>query len=66
MPEVYLRGNTIKYLRVPDEVLDKAKEESFKRDGGWGQLLRILPLHCVTACCSFYDFSCMVKVEVDA
>lgn len=25
--EAYVRGNTIKYLRVPDSVLDKAKEE---------------------------------------
>jgi U6 snRNA-associated Sm-like protein LSm4 len=34
MPEAYVRGNTIKYLRVPDEVLDKAKEADFRRDGG--------------------------------
>jgi hypothetical protein len=33
MPEAYIRGNTIKYLRVPDEVLDKAKEADFRRDG---------------------------------
>lgn len=35
MPEAYIRGNTIKYLRVPDEVLDKAKEAEaqMKRDG---------------------------------
>ncbi|PRW57070.1 putative U6 snRNA-associated Sm LSm4 [Chlorella sorokiniana] len=34
MPEAYIRGNTIKYLRVPDEVLDKAKEAeaAMKRD----------------------------------
>lgn len=42
MPEAYIRGNTIKYLRVPDEVLDKAKEAEaqMKRDGAlswqWG------------------------------
>lgn len=34
MAEAYVRGNTIKYLRVPDEVLDKAKDADFKRDGG--------------------------------
>ena len=28
LPEAYLRGNTIKYLRVPDEALAKAAEES--------------------------------------
>lgn len=26
--ETYIRGNTIKYLRVPDEVIDKVKEET--------------------------------------
>jgi small nuclear ribonucleoprotein (snRNP)-like protein len=33
MPECYIRGNTIKYLRVPDEVIDKVKEETVKRSG---------------------------------
>lgn len=32
MPEAYLRGNTVKYLRVPDEALERAKEESLRRD----------------------------------
>jgi len=31
MPECYLRGNTIKYLRVPDEVIDKVQEETKSR-----------------------------------
>uniref|UniRef100_A0A0D6QW17 U6 snRNA-associated Sm-like protein LSm4 n=1 Tax=Araucaria cunninghamii TaxID=56994 RepID=A0A0D6QW17_ARACU len=31
MPECYIRGNTIKYLRVPDEVIDKVQEETIKR-----------------------------------
>ncbi|KAJ7518472.1 hypothetical protein O6H91_21G070700 [Diphasiastrum complanatum] len=31
MPECYIRGNTIKYLRVPDEVIDKVQEETAKR-----------------------------------
>ncbi|KAF5197798.1 Sm-like protein lsm4 [Thalictrum thalictroides] len=30
MPECYIRGNTIKYLRVPDEVIDKVQEETNK------------------------------------
>ncbi|MQM04265.1 hypothetical protein Taro_037072 [Colocasia esculenta] len=30
MPECYIRGNTIKYLRVPDEVIDKVQEETSK------------------------------------
>ncbi|KAI8475454.1 MAG: hypothetical protein J3K34DRAFT_382598 [Monoraphidium minutum] len=33
MPEVYIRGNTIKYVRVPDEVVDKVKEEQLSRKG---------------------------------
>lgn len=35
MPETYIRGNTIKYLRVPDEVIDKVKDESFRREGAF-------------------------------
>ena len=27
MPECYIRGSTIKYLRIPDEVIDMVKEE---------------------------------------
>ncbi|XP_028068800.1 sm-like protein LSM4 [Camellia sinensis] len=32
MPECYIRGNTIKYLRVPDEVIDKVQEEKKKEE----------------------------------
>jgi len=28
MPECYVRGNTIKYLRIPDEVIDLVQEEA--------------------------------------
>ncbi|KAL9235771.1 hypothetical protein vseg_010507 [Gypsophila vaccaria] len=31
-PECYIRGNTIKYLRVPDEVIDKVQEEKIRSD----------------------------------
>ncbi|VVA94025.1 unnamed protein product [Arabis nemorensis] len=41
MPECYIRGNTIKYLRVPDEVIDKVQEEKTRTDrkppGGGGR-----------------------------
>ena len=49
MPEVYVRGNTVKYLRLPDEVLEKAREYELRkherrnagrgggRDGGRGR-----------------------------
>lgn len=32
LPEAYLRGNTIKYLRLPEESLQKAREQSLRRD----------------------------------
>ena len=36
MPECYIRGNTVKYMRVQEEVLDKAVEEQkrWRRHGG--------------------------------
>ena len=30
LPEVYLRGNHVKYLRMPDEVLDVVKDQALK------------------------------------
>ncbi|KAI6382420.1 hypothetical protein MCOR25_000716 [Pyricularia grisea] len=27
LPEIYVKGNNIKYLRVPDEVIDQVKEQ---------------------------------------
>jgi U6 snRNA-associated Sm-like protein LSm4 len=30
MPECYIRGNSIKYLRIPDEVIDLVVEEEQK------------------------------------
>lgn len=32
MPEVYIRGSMIKYLRLPDDVMDIAKQQ--EKDGG--------------------------------
>lgn len=34
MPECYIRGSTIKYLRIPDEVIDMVKEESMIKNRG--------------------------------
>ena len=31
IPECFVRGNTIKYLRIPDEVIDLVKDEPVKR-----------------------------------
>ena len=31
LPECYIRGNTIKYLRIPDEVIDMVQEEDLNR-----------------------------------
>jgi len=36
MPECYIRGSTIKYLRIPDEVIDMVKEESISKGRGRG------------------------------
>jgi hypothetical protein len=33
MPECYVRGSTIKYMRIPDEVIDMVKEEQMKPKG---------------------------------
>ena len=31
MSECYIRGSTIKYLRIPDEVIDMVKEETLMK-----------------------------------
>ena len=36
MPECYIRGSTIKYLRIPDEVIDMVKEEVVTKGRGRG------------------------------
>ncbi|CAI5505777.1 unnamed protein product [Closterium sp. Naga37s-1] len=50
MPQCYVRGNTIKYLRVPDEVIDKVQEEVIRR-----QVMQcchaMLSCHTVMPCC---------------
>lgn len=33
IPECYIRGSTIKYLRIPDEVIDAVPEESADKEG---------------------------------
>lgn len=35
LPEVYVKGNNIKYLRVPDEIIDVVKEQQ-QRDQSSG------------------------------
>jgi U6 snRNA-associated Sm-like protein LSm4 len=37
MPECYIRGSTIKYLRIPDEVIDMVKEEVIQKSKGRGE-----------------------------
>ncbi|XP_077981758.1 U6 snRNA-associated Sm-like protein LSm4 isoform X2 [Glandiceps talaboti] len=36
MQECYIRGSTIKYLRIPDEVIDMVKEEVMAKGRGRG------------------------------
>ncbi|XP_019369183.1 PREDICTED: U6 snRNA-associated Sm-like protein LSm4 isoform X1 [Gavialis gangeticus] len=38
MPECYIRGSTIKYLRIPDEIIDMVKEEVVSKGRGRGGL----------------------------
>lgn len=38
MPECYIRGSTIKYLRIPDEVIDMVKEETQMKARGRGDM----------------------------
>ncbi|KAK4651442.1 hypothetical protein QC762_603649 [Podospora pseudocomata] len=35
LPEVYVKGNNIKYLRVPDEIIDIVKEQQQSGGGGY-------------------------------
>ncbi|KXJ15930.1 U6 snRNA-associated Sm-like protein LSm4 [Exaiptasia diaphana] len=35
-PECYIRGSNIKYLRIPDEVIDMVKEEAKQQSRGRG------------------------------
>jgi U6 snRNA-associated Sm-like protein LSm4 len=35
--DCYIRGNTSKYLRIPDEVINQVPEENFSADGGRGR-----------------------------
>ncbi|KAJ1452624.1 hypothetical protein M885DRAFT_526183 [Pelagophyceae sp. CCMP2097] len=46
LPECYIRGNSIKYLRIPDEIIDAVQEEEFAESkkqqakGGRGAFMR--------------------------
>ncbi|KAK1237774.1 hypothetical protein MKX07_003610 [Trichoderma sp. CBMAI-0711] len=35
LPEVYVKGNNIKYLRVPDEIIDQVTEQQKNQQGGF-------------------------------
>jgi U6 snRNA-associated Sm-like protein LSm4 len=37
LPECYVRGNNIKYLRVPDEILDTVKEQQQQQQAQRGR-----------------------------
>lgn len=44
IPEMYIRGNTIKYLRVPDVVLDVVAEEKQAREAAVSARARLFDL----------------------
>ncbi|PQE14208.1 small nuclear ribonucleo protein [Rutstroemia sp. NJR-2017a BVV2] len=35
LPEVYVKGNNIKYLRMPDEIIDLVKDQQQGQQGGY-------------------------------
>ncbi|KAI9879306.1 MAG: RNA processing protein [Pleopsidium flavum] len=37
LPEVYVRGNNIKYLRVPDEIIDLVKDQQQNQPSSRGR-----------------------------
>lgn len=43
MPECYIRGSTIKYLRIPDEIIDMVKEEVVSKGRGRGGMQQNKP-----------------------
>lgn len=43
MVEVYVRGNSIKYVTIPDEVLDMVQEEDLSKESEFARnLVRVL------------------------
>ncbi|KAJ4300357.1 hypothetical protein N0V88_003031 [Collariella sp. IMI 366227] len=43
LPEVYVKGNNIKYLRVPDEIIDIVKEQQQNQGGGYREMEEDVP-----------------------
>lgn len=35
LPEVHLKGISVKYMRIPDEVIDLVREEKYRSRGGF-------------------------------
>ncbi|ORY65020.1 uncharacterized protein BCR38DRAFT_431656 [Pseudomassariella vexata] len=35
LPEVYVKGNNIKYLRVPDDIIDQVKDQQHGQQGNF-------------------------------
>ena len=59
MNECYVRGSTIKYLRIPDEVIDMVKEENIQRMKAAKvfQTSQLNSTDSVLQSVSYYDFS---------
>lgn len=38
MPECYIRGSTIRFIRIPDEVIDMVKDDAVQKARGHGDL----------------------------
>lgn len=42
MVEVYVRGNSIKYVTIPDEVLDMVQEEDLSKESEYSYIVDIM------------------------
>ncbi|RHY95723.1 hypothetical protein DYB37_005524 [Aphanomyces astaci] len=61
LPECYIRGNTIKYIRIPDEILDMVVEEDLTKKGKHRMCIRT-----THAAASVAEATAEVAVEVKA
>lgn len=67
VPEMYIRGNTIKYLRVPDVIVDIVAEEKQSRESAVSNCslgleytdASIVVLHCIVVYKLFLFSECL-------
>lgn len=67
VPEVYVRGNTIKYVRVPDNVLDAVAEEKQAREAAVRYHIQCIHHYLLISCIYhlFVDFNFQLFLSLD-